>query len=128
MSETYRSPVPRGWPQQVDRPGAPSSGWERSAARWLYEQVPGEWRSYRILRDHPLMLARDCRYLAEGELKAMREAYARARVELADQFEPQQIEEKLAAYKEEGQRLNNLVRQVQLVEDALSGVRWVPRG
>jgi hypothetical protein len=73
------------------------------------------------------MLARDVRYLSEAALQAARTAYSRARVELGDHFEPHAIEEKLRAYAEEGARLNVLVRQVQLVEDALSGVRWVPR-
>ncbi|MEY9844909.1 hypothetical protein [Streptacidiphilus sp. MAP5-3] len=80
-----------------------------------------------MLYKHPLMLARDVRYLAEGSLQAARSAYSRARVELADHFEPHAIEERLRAYAEEGARLNLLVRQVQSVEDALSGVRWVPR-
>ncbi|WP_042363759.1 hypothetical protein [Streptacidiphilus neutrinimicus] len=119
------SPVPPGWPERVQPPGSP--GWEESARRWLYDQVPGEWRRYHVLYKHPLMLARDVRYLTDGSLQVARAAYSRARVELAENFEPHAIEERLRAYAEEGARLNVLARQVQLVEDALSGVRWVPK-
>jgi hypothetical protein len=125
MSEQPSSPAPKGWPEAVQPPGSP--GWEQSAAKWLWEQVPGEWRRYHVLIKNPLMLARDARYLVEGYLQAMREAYRRARVDLADHFEPHQIEERLKAYAEEGARLTALSRQTQLVEDALTGVRWVPR-
>jgi hypothetical protein len=121
---------PPGWPDKVDGPGRHGGPWEQSAAKWLFDQVPGEWReglNGRQYRQHPLMLARDALYLAEGQLQALREAYRRARVELAENFEPQQIEEQLEMYQLEGRRLEQLGRQVQLVYDALSGVRWVPR-
>jgi hypothetical protein len=62
-----------------------------------------------VLYKYPLMLARDVRYLAEGSLQSARTAYSRARLELADHFEPHAIEEKLRAYAEEGARLTVLV-------------------
>jgi hypothetical protein len=126
----YRSPVPPGWPKQVDRPGAPDSGWETSAVRWLYDQAPGAWRdglNGRQYPDRPLMLARDVRYLVDGQINGLREAYRRARVELAEKFEPNQIAEQLNMYQQEAARLEALLKQVQVVEDALSGIRWVPR-
>jgi hypothetical protein len=73
-----------------------------------------------------LMLARDALYFVEGQLNGLREAYRRARVELAPHFQPQQLEEQLAMYAEEAKQLEQRGRQVQLVYDALSGVRWVP--
>jgi hypothetical protein len=63
--------------------------------------VPGEWRAVGILRRYPLVLARDADYYVDGQLRALREAYRRARVELAPHFEPHQIEEQLAMYAEE---------------------------
>jgi hypothetical protein len=73
------------------------------------------------------MLARAAQYLVEGQLNGLREAHRRARVELADHFEPQQIDEQLEMYQLEAKRLDQLGRQIQLVNDALSGIRWVPR-
>jgi hypothetical protein len=63
----------------------------------------------------------------DGQLQALREAYRTARLELAPHFEPHQIDEYLRMYAEEGKRLEVLRQQVQLVCDALTGVRWIPR-
>lgn len=126
----FKGAIPPGWPDPVDPPGTSGGEWEQSAVRWLYEYVPGAWRegrNGRQYRQHPIMLARDARYLVEGQLNGLREAYRKARVELADHFQPQQIDEQLAMYAEEGARLDKLRIQVQLVEDALTGVRWVPK-
>lgn len=129
MSESSGA-KPRGWPDRVDPPGRHDGPWEQSATRWLFDQAPGQWRdgrNGRQYRQHPLMLARDALYLVDGQLNGLREAYRRARVELGEHFEPQQIDEQLAMYAEEAKRLEVLRREVQLVYDALSGVRWVPR-
>lgn len=126
----FKGATPTGWPTQVDPPGAPGGAWEQSAAKWLFDQVPGEWReglNGAQYRRHPLMLARDARYLIHGQLNGLREAYRRARVELADHFQPEQIDEQLEMYQLEAARLEALGRQIQLVEDALTGVRWVPK-
>src|SRR3712207_7595058 len=50
----FRSPP--GWPFQVHPPGAP--GWERTAASWLLDICPPEYRSYPVLRRHDVVLAR----------------------------------------------------------------------
>jgi hypothetical protein len=73
------------------------------------------------------MLARNLRYFALAELEGLRAAYARARVELADHFEPRPIEQQLQAYATEAERIKQLIQQAQMVEDALGGVRWKPR-
>lgn len=127
----YAGTKPKGWPDRVDAPGHHDGPWEQSAAKWLFDQVPGAWRdgrNGRQYRQHPLMLARDALYLIDGQLNGLREAYRRARVELADHFEPQQIDEQLAMYAKEAKRLERLRMEAQLVCDALSGIRWVPRG
>ena len=123
----FQGVKPSGWPEHVDAPGVHGGPWENSAQKWLFEAVPGEWRTVGILRRYPLILARDACYLVEGQLQALREAYRKARVELAPQIEPQQIEEQLKMYQLEAARLEQLRRQVQLVYDALAGVRWIPR-
>lgn len=125
----FHGVAPPSWPDRVQPPGAPGGDWEQSAAKWLFDLVPGEWRdgrNGRQYRQHPIMLARDARYLVEGQLNGLREAYRRARTELAEHFQPEQIDEQLQMYAEEGARLDQLRIQVQLVEDALTGVRWVP--
>lgn len=144
----YRATLPEGWPRPVKGPG--ETGWEQSAYRWLADQAPGAWRDGRLgysNREHPLMLARDLGYYLDAAVAAMRKAYSRARVELPAyaelgqerndrgrrdpdlvvRFEPQQVDEVLGFYSVEGPRLLALRRQVQMVEDALSGVRWLPR-
>lgn len=126
----FKGAIPPGWPDRVDPPGASGGTWEQSAARWLFDHVPGRWRNGRNgrqYRQHPLMLARDARYLITGQLNGLREAYRRARVELGEYFQPEQIDEQLDMYRQEAARLEALGRQIQLVEDALTSVRWVPK-
>ncbi|WP_037599547.1 hypothetical protein [Streptacidiphilus rugosus] len=129
MGDRPTFPPPAGWPERVPAPGTPD--WEIAASKWLIDQCPGAWReglSGQVHRKHTLMLARDTRYLINAQIQGLRDAYSRARVELGDHYEPQQIEEQLAMYAEEGQRLKDRVKAVQPVEDALTGVRWIPRG
>ena len=48
--------APAGWPREVRPPGAP--GWEASAAAWLLDLCPADWRGYPGLRKHLVVLAR----------------------------------------------------------------------
>jgi len=121
----YEPAVPPGWPRQVRPPGAP--GWERTAVNWLYELCPVEYRGYPLLARHPQLLARLARQQVEASVQAARRGYATARVDLKDVVEPQVVEELLSVYATEGPRLVALGRSVQLVADALDGVRWRPR-
>lgn len=119
---------PVAWPDAVAPPN--THGWEQSAAKWLFQRVPGEWqggRNGRQYRQYPLMLARDAYYLVSGHLESLRKAYRTTRAELSEYFQPEQIDEQLAMYAEEGPRLERLRQQILLVHDALAGVRWVPR-
>lgn len=138
-------PTPPGWPPQVRAPGLP--GWEDSARKWLLDQVPGEWRAIDLYQQQPLLLARDARYHTQGAIQGLRESYRNARVEVANVREPMQrredgghqdrdaipdiplpaLDDYLHMHALEGARLVALNRQITLVEDALRGVRWVPR-
>jgi hypothetical protein len=71
------------------------------------------------------MLARDALYLVEGQLNGLREAYRRARVELAQHFQPQPIEEQLVMY---GPAAGAAWPEGAAGLRRLSGVRWIPRG
>jgi hypothetical protein len=48
--------APPGWPREVRPPDAPD--WERTAANWLLDLCPPEYRSYPTLRHHVVVLAR----------------------------------------------------------------------
>lgn len=113
------------WPREVQQPGTPR--WEASAGRWLLQHVPGEWRSdpkrMRLYYATPLLLARGAWYLIGGYIEGQRNAMAKARVECADEVEPPQLEELMAAYKAEIGRLTQLQQQVWTVGQALRGVR-----
>ncbi|MFJ6216513.1 hypothetical protein ACIQGZ_24765 [Streptomyces sp. NPDC092296] len=121
----YEAATPPGWPREVRPPGAP--GWERSAVVWLYDLCPAEYRRYPLLSRHPVLLARLARQEAESSLHAARRGWSTARVDLRGQVEPQVVEELLGVYAKEGPRLAALTRSVQLVAEALAGVRWRPR-
>ena len=51
-----RPVTPPGWPRPVRPPGVP--GWEATAAAWLLDICPPEYRSYPVLRRHAVVLAR----------------------------------------------------------------------
>src|SRR5205823_5855961 len=48
--------APPGWPRQVRPPDAP--GWEHTAAAWLLDLSPPDYRGYPVLRRHLVVLAR----------------------------------------------------------------------
>ncbi|MEI2810945.1 MAG: hypothetical protein V9F00_12340 [Nocardioides sp.] len=48
--------APPGWPALVRPPDAP--GWERTAANWLMDLCPPEYRHYPVIRRHLVVLAR----------------------------------------------------------------------
>lgn len=118
-------PTPPGWPDGVRPPGAPD--WERTAIGWLFDQCPGDYRSYDVLRAHPLVLARFAAHHVGSAVDAARRGLAVARTELRDAVPPHAIEAAVQAYEREGARLLAVQRAVGLVEDALRGRRYVPR-
>jgi hypothetical protein len=117
--------LPPGWPPAVRPPGAPE--WERSAVGWLFDQCPGDYRSYDVLRAHPVVLARFTAHALAAALDASRRGLSTARTELRDAVPPHVVEAAVQAYEREGARLLAVQRAVALVEDALRGRRYVPR-
>jgi hypothetical protein len=117
--------VPPGWPAQVRPPGAP--GWEHTAVGWLLDQGPPEYRGYPALRRHDVVLARFVRWHVEASRQACRRGISEARAELRDVATPDVVEAAIATWQAESARLDRVLREVDLVEDALRGHRFVAR-
>lgn len=111
------SQVPAGWPHQVPPPGSPD--WQRKATNWLFDLCPGEYRAYEVLRRHPQVLAKMARVQVEVAIEAARDGWAGARVEWRD-LEPATRDAVISMYEREGARLASLLREVRLVERALT--------
>ena len=117
--------VPPGWPAEVLPPQAPD--WERSAVAWLFDLCPPDYRAHEVLRRHPVVLARFAAQHVAAGVQAARDGLRTVRDELRDVVPPEVVEAAIAAYDREGRRLVAAGRQVDLVAEALSGRRWVPR-
>ena len=122
MSEGH---APPGWPRGVLPPGVP--GWEDTAASFLLDLCPADYRAHSVLRRHPLVLARFAAHHVSAALEGARAAYAGARRELGDAVDPETLSAAMRALEEEGARLARAARDVELIEEALRGTRWRPR-
>ena len=120
-----RPVAPPGWPPSVRPPGAP--GWEATATTWLLDISPPEYRSYPVLRRHPVVLARFAALHVAGGQAVVRRALSEARGVLRDVVDPDTVEAALLAWQAEEARLLAEQRAVGLVEEALRGRRFVAR-
>ncbi len=116
---------PPGWPGRVRPPGAPD--WEQTATEFLLDCCPADYRGYRLLRRHPVVLARFAAVFTEAQERACREGLAGVRVSLADVVEPQVVAGAVDVWSQQQAVLTRLHREVDLVEAALRGRRFVPR-
>ena len=117
--------VPPGWPDEVLPPQAPD--WQRSAVAWLFDLCPPDYRAHEVLRHHPVVLARFAAGHVESAVEAARAGIRTLRADLREVVPPDVVAAALAAYDREGRRLVQTGRQVQLVDQALRGERFVPR-
>jgi hypothetical protein len=117
--------APPGWPRPVRPPGAP--GWEHTAAAWLLDICPPEYRGYPVLRRHEVVLARFAALHVEASQAAVRRGLSEARSVLRDVAEPETVDAAVQAWQAEQARLVAERRAVDLVEDALRGRRFVAR-
>jgi hypothetical protein len=117
--------TPPGWPRQVRPPGAP--GWEHSAAAWLLDICPPEFRSYPVLRRHDVVLARFAVLHVEACQAAVRRGLSEARSALRDVAELAAVDAAVEVWQAESARLLAERRAVGLVEEALRGQRFVAR-
>jgi hypothetical protein len=111
--------LPPGWPARVRPPGAPD--WESSAVAYLLDCCPPDFRAYRVLRKHPVVLARFAARFVDGQHRTTQEGLAEIRTSLKDEVSSEVIEEAAQAWLTEDARLARVKRSVQLIEHALRG-------
>lgn len=117
--------APPGWPRQVRPPDAP--GWERTAADWLLDLCPSEYRRFAGLRRHVVVLARFAVLHVEAQQAATRRGLSEVRADLRDVAEDPVIEAAVQTFLLEDARLVGVRRAVGLVEEALRGRRFRAR-
>ncbi len=115
--------TPPGWPSRVRPPGTPD--WESTAAGFLLDCCPADYRAYPVLRRHPVVLARFAAEFVQSQVRASADGLAGVRTGLADHVPPEVIQSAAEAWAEQGARLVRLRREVGLVEEALRGKVFV---
>ena len=73
--------VPPGWPRQVRPPDAPD--WEATAAAWLLDLCPPDYRRFPGLRRHVVVLARFAVLHVEAQQAATRRGLSEIREKVA---------------------------------------------
>jgi hypothetical protein len=111
--------APPGWPSQVRPPGAP--GWEATAIAYLLDCCPADFRAYRVLRNHPVVLAQFATRFVNGQHEASQQGLAEVRTSLSEYVEPDVVEAAAEAWLEQGARLARTRRAVALLDEALRG-------
>ena len=117
--------APPGWPSRVRPPDAPD--WERTATAWLLDICPPEYRSYPVLRRHPVVLARFAARHVQAAQIAVNEGLSEARGTLGQVVDSDTVELAIATWQKEYARLLAERRAVELIEEALRGRRYVAR-
>jgi hypothetical protein len=118
-------PAPPGWPAEVPPPEV--DGWQVPAVSWLLDHCPADYRGYAAWRRHPVALAWVTMRHIDAQLVAMRKAYREARVDLGEVIDPPAVQDVLASLEAEGMRLRAARRSAELVHQAMTGKRFVPR-
>ena len=117
--------APPGWPRAVRPPDAPD--WERTAANWLLDLCPPEYRSYPALRRHIVVLARFAVLHVEACQAAVNKGLSEARGGLREVADELVVDAAVETWQRESARLIGVRRAVGLVEEALRGRRFVAR-
>jgi hypothetical protein len=117
--------APPGWPPEVRPPDAPD--WERTAAAWLLDLCPPDYRRYEGLRRHVVVLARFAVLHVEANQAACRRGLSEARADLGQVADLAVVDAAVQTFQLEEARLLAVRRAVGLVEEALRGRRFVAR-
>ena len=118
----HRGVAPPGWPQQVRPPDAPD--WEVTAAGWLLDLCPPDYRRFPGLRRHVVVLARFAVLHVEAQQLATRRGLSEIRGDLRDVASQAVVEAAVQTFHLEDARLLGVRREVGLVEEALRGRRY----
>ena len=119
------SVAPPGWPDTVRPPGAP--GWDVTRGPYLFDCCPADFRGYRVLRHHPVVLARFAKHFVEGQCRATQDGIAAVRTALKGQVRREVIDTAAEAWLAQSAELVRTRRAVALVEEALRGRVFVAR-
>ena len=114
--------APPGWPPEVRQPDAPD--WETTAAAWLLDLCPPDYRRYAGLRKHVVVLARFALLHVEANQAACRRGLSEARADLSQVAAPAVVDAAIQTFQLEEARLMAVRRAVGLVEEALRGRRY----
>ena len=117
--------VPPGWPESVLPPS--ELDWEQSAAAFLLDCCPHEYRGYPLLRKQPVVLARLAAQYVESQVRATREGLQQARSGLSEYVDAPVLDGTVEVLQTEEARLVRLRRAVMLVEETLRGKVFVSR-
>ena len=116
---------PPGWPQEVPPPDVEE--WQVAACAWLLDQAPPEFRSYRAVRHHPLLLVWLVGHHVRAQQDAVVLARSTARQDLSGDLPPEVAPQVFDVLDREELRLRRLARAVDLLEQAVRGKKFVPR-
>ncbi len=116
---------PPGWPERVRPPGVP--GWEQSTIPYLFDCCPPDFRAYRVLRNHPLVLAQFATHFVHGQHETVQRGLADIRSNLRRRVAPEVVEAAAQAWLEQGAQLARTRRAVGLVDEGLRGGVFVPK-
>ena len=114
--------VPPGWPEGVRPPH--TDGWEDTAAAFLLDCCPADYRRYQLLRRHPVVLARFAGTFVNAQVQAGRDGLGGVRVSLAELVPPEVVTEAVDVWSQQQAWLVRVQREVTLVEEALRGKNW----
>jgi hypothetical protein len=93
---------------------------------WLLDVLPADYRVHGVLRRHPVALAAVARHHLAACVAGARAGYRGARTELGGTLPPQAVEAVLQVYQDEGRRLVDAARAVDLVGRGLRGEPFTP--
>ncbi len=117
--------TPPGWPAIVRAPG--TDDWEASAVAYLLDCCPADFRRYRVLRNHPLVLAQFAGEFVDGQCRSAQDGLASVRTRLRGLAPAAVVDAAVEAWLEQSAQLARTRRAVGLIDDALRGRVFVAR-
>ena len=98
--------------------------WEATAASWLLDLCPPDYRRFAGLRRHVVVLARFAVLHVEAQQLATRRGLSEIRGDLKDVADEAVVLAAVQTFQLEDARLLGVRREVGLVEEALRGRRY----